>query len=70
MKKFLETAGFLLFLWGVAGVIHELTGWFKLRGVVRRLDFLDGYELYASIVLGVLGVVIMVAADRLGRQSR
>lgn len=64
MKKILEVAGFLLFVWGASGVLHELTGWFKLWGVVRRLDFLDGYELYASIVPAVLGVALMTAADR------
>lgn len=64
MKKIFEVAGFLLFVWGVGGVVHELTGWFKLWGVVDRLDFLDGYEMFASIVLAVVGVVLMVAADR------
>jgi hypothetical protein len=64
MKKILEVGGFLLFAWGAAGVAHELTGWFKLWGVVRRLSFLDGHELYASIVLAVLGGVMMVASDR------
>ncbi|MFF8841577.1 hypothetical protein ACF08N_02430 [Streptomyces sp. NPDC015127] len=67
MKKILEVVGFLLFVWGAAGVLHELTGWFKLWGVVARLDFLDGHELYASIVLAVLGGALMVASDRVGR---
>ncbi|MEU0391702.1 hypothetical protein ABZ208_02730 [Streptomyces sp. NPDC006208] len=69
MRKFCEVAGFVLFLWGAAGVLHELTGWFRLWGVVRRLDFLDGYELYASIVLAVVGMALMVAADRPGRRG-
>lgn len=56
--------GFLLFLWGAAGVAHELTGWFRLWGVVDRLVLLDGHELYASIVLAVLGGALMVASDR------
>jgi hypothetical protein len=64
MKKILEVGGFLLFLWGAAGVAHELTGWFRLWGVVDRLAFLDGHELYASIVLAVLGGALMVASDR------
>jgi hypothetical protein len=45
-------------------VAHELTGWFRLWGVVDRLAFLDGHELYASIVLAVLGGALMVASDR------
>ncbi|MGW1139003.1 hypothetical protein [Streptomyces zhihengii] len=69
MKKLCEIAGFLLFLWGAAGVVHELTGWFELWGVVRKLDFLDGYEMYASIVMAVTGLVLMVASDRLGRRT-
>lgn len=67
MRKFCEAAGFILFLWGAAGVLHELTGWFRLWGIVRRLHFLDGYELYTSIVLAVLGLALMTGADRQGR---
>ncbi|QNP66190.1 hypothetical protein [Streptomyces genisteinicus] len=69
MRKLFEVAGFLLFLWGAAGVVHEVTGWFGLWGVVRRLDFLEGYEMFAGIVMAVTGLVLMVAADRPGRRT-
>ncbi|MEU1278599.1 hypothetical protein [Streptomyces sp. NPDC005805] len=65
MKKILSAAGCLLFVFGAAGVVHEFADWFRLWGLVHRLPFLDGYELFASIVLTVTGATIMVAADRL-----
>ncbi|MER5965867.1 hypothetical protein [Streptomyces sp. NPDC002057] len=69
MKKFLEVAGFLLALFGVAGVVRELTGdWFRLFGVTRFLTenvgFLEGRELFVNIVIAVLGLVVMIASDR------
>lgn len=63
MRKFLETAGFLVFVEGVAGLLYEWTGWFRLWAVVARLDVLDGYGIYVSIVLVVTGGAVMVAAD-------
>ncbi|WP_158890418.1 hypothetical protein [Amycolatopsis anabasis] len=63
MKKALELIGTLLVIDGIAGIIHEFTGWFKLWVIVRYLDFLDGYEIFANIVLAVLGVVVITAAN-------
>ncbi|MFE0648343.1 hypothetical protein ACFVZH_07120 [Streptomyces sp. NPDC059534] len=69
MKRFLEVGGFLLTLFGVCGVIRELTdGWFRLLGLTRFLTenvwFLEGRELFADIVIAVLGLVLMIASDR------
>jgi hypothetical protein len=69
MKRFLEVLGFLTMVVGVCGVIRELTdGWFRLMGVSRFLTenvwFLEGRELFANIVIAVLGLVIMIASDR------
>ncbi|KOG25190.1 MULTISPECIES: hypothetical protein [Streptomyces] len=69
MKRFLEVVGFLLTVLGVCGVIRELTdGWFKLMGLTRFLTdnvgFLEGREVFANIVMAVLGLVLMVASDR------
>ncbi|MET9373926.1 hypothetical protein ABZX98_07225 [Streptomyces sp. NPDC002992] len=69
MKRFLEVLGFLTMVVGVCGVIRELTdGWFRLMGVTRFLTenvwFLEGRELFANIVIAVLGLVIMIASDR------
>ncbi|MFI0986718.1 hypothetical protein [Streptomyces exfoliatus] len=74
MKKFLEVIGFLLALFGVAGVVRELTdGWFRLLGVTRFLTenvgFLQGRELFANIVIAVLGVVLLIVSDRVPRKS-
>ncbi|MEU6623273.1 hypothetical protein ABZ926_21225 [Streptomyces litmocidini] len=69
MKKFLEGLGVLLFLAGVAGVIRELTGgWFHFMGLTRFLTenvwFLEGRELFANIVVAVLGLVLAIAGSR------
>ncbi|MEV5380940.1 hypothetical protein AB0L26_34020 [Streptomyces nondiastaticus] len=64
MKKTFEILGFILTLQGLAGIVHALTGWFRYGVVVRHLGFLDGYEVYASIVLAVLGVSMLIASDK------
>ncbi|SPE99925.1 hypothetical protein [Streptomyces sp. MA5143a] len=62
MKQFLELIGFLALLQGSGGLVYELTG--KLRwGVTQRWAVLDGYELYVSIALIVLGLALFAAAD-------
>ncbi|MFC9242569.1 hypothetical protein ACFT7S_00555 [Streptomyces sp. NPDC057136] len=63
MKKIVESIGFIVFVQGAAGLLHEWTGWFRLWAVVRRFDFLDGYGMFANIVLVVTGVAVMIAAD-------
>ncbi|MFI8006037.1 hypothetical protein [Streptomyces sp. NPDC086010] len=63
MKRFVETVGFLVFAQGAAGLLHEWTGWFRLWAVVARLDVLDGYAVFVSIVLVVTGAAVMIAAD-------
>ncbi|WP_432092912.1 hypothetical protein [Streptomyces sp. bgisy100] len=65
MKKVLEAVGFTLALWGVVGLVHAWTGWFAPPGVVRALEFFDGYEVHAEVALIVLGGVVMVTADRI-----
>ncbi|MFE7240905.1 hypothetical protein [Streptomyces sp. NBC_01320] len=65
MKKLCESVGFIVFVQGVAGLLHEWTGWFRLWAVVRRLEFLSGYPVFVNIVLVVAGASVMVAADRL-----
>ncbi|MEV5971592.1 hypothetical protein [Streptomyces sp. NPDC051921] len=69
MKRVLEVTGFLVMVFGVCGVIRELTdGWFKLMGVTRFLTdgvwFLQGHELFANIVIAVLGLIVLVVSDR------
>ncbi|MFJ5832723.1 hypothetical protein [Streptomyces sp. NPDC093089] len=69
MRRFLEIAGFLLTVLGVCGVVRELTdGWFELMGLTRFLTenvaFLEGREVFANIVIAVLGLVLMIVSDR------
>jgi hypothetical protein len=61
MKHLLEVLGFLALVQGVAGLVHEFTDWDW--GLVQRLDFLDGYEVYASIALLVLSFALFAAAE-------
>lgn len=65
MKKFVESAGFIVFVQGAAGLLHEWTGWFRLWTVVRRIDFLQDHGLFVNIVLLVTGAALMIAADSL-----
>lgn len=65
MKQTLEVLGFLAVVQGLAGLVSEFTDWHW--GVVQRIGFLDGYELYASLALLVLGGALFAAAE--GRAS-
>ncbi|WP_351222556.1 hypothetical protein [Streptomyces sp. NPDC002133] len=69
MKKLLEFIGMALLVVGVCGVLRQLTGgWFALMGFTRWLiepiGFLEGRELYAHIVVTVLGFAFLMIADR------
>ncbi|MEK8145535.1 hypothetical protein NKH18_42105 [Streptomyces sp. M10(2022)] len=63
MKKTVETAGFLVFAQGAAGLAHQWTGWPWLWTVVRKFDFLAHHGLFVNIVLVVTGAAAMIAAD-------
>ncbi|MFF2777645.1 hypothetical protein ACFVU3_22360 [Streptomyces sp. NPDC058052] len=74
MRKFLEVSGFLLTVFGVCGVIRELTdGWFSFMGVTRFLTenvwFMEGREVFANIVIAVLGLVLMIVSDRVEKKG-
>ncbi|MGW7197120.1 hypothetical protein [Streptomyces chryseus] len=69
MKKILEVAGFVLFVAGASGLVHEVTGWMpKFFGFLQLLPFLRGHEIYTNIVLAVVGVALMAASDRFPRR--
>ncbi|EMF20223.1 hypothetical protein H114_33214 [Streptomyces gancidicus BKS 13-15] len=53
--------GFVAVLQGVAGLVTEFTDWHW--GLVRRAGFLDGFEIYASVALLVLGVALFAVAE-------
>ncbi|POX49776.1 hypothetical protein C3489_23945 [Streptomyces sp. Ru71] len=61
MKRLLEFAGFIALVQGVLGLLHEFTDWHV--GLVRRIGFLDGYEVYASVALIVLALALFAAAE-------
>jgi hypothetical protein len=67
MKKVLELLGFIALLQGVLGLLHQWVHWDV--GLVRRLDFLDGYEVYASVALVVLAVALFAVAESRSEQS-
>jgi hypothetical protein len=65
MKRLRELLGFLALVQGVMGLSHEFT---DLRwGLVRRIGFLDGYEVYASVALLALGFALCTAGSRMSR---
>ncbi|PZH08760.1 hypothetical protein C1I97_15620 [Streptomyces sp. NTH33] len=61
MKKVLEFLGFIALVQGVLGLVHAFTGWHK--GLVQRIGFLDGYEVYASVALIVLACALFAVAE-------
>ncbi|MEU9350990.1 hypothetical protein AB0D65_08180 [Streptomyces griseoloalbus] len=67
MKQLLEVLGFLAVVQGVAGLVTEFSDWDW--GLVRRIGLLDGYEVYGSIALLVLGVALFAAAENRGQSS-
>lgn len=65
MKSLLGFVSFLLLSQGVGGLLYELTdGAFHLWALVHKISFLDGFEIYASILLLVLGLAVGGAAAR------
>ncbi|MER6117149.1 hypothetical protein E6R60_01350 [Streptomyces sp. A0642] len=63
MKKLCETAGFLLFVQGAAGLLHAWFDWFRFLSVVRRLPLIGDHTVFACIVLVVTGIAVMIASD-------
>ncbi|MFG7945164.1 hypothetical protein [Streptomyces cacaoi] len=64
----LRLTALLLVAQGLGGLAHRLTGRFALWTVVHRLPFLDGYEVYACVLLTVLGVALGAAGGSLARR--
>ncbi|MBT2418846.1 hypothetical protein J7F01_26850 [Streptomyces sp. ISL-22] len=61
MKQLLELLGFIALVQGIAGLVHEFADWDW--GLVQRLGFLDGFEIYASVALLVLAFALFAAAQ-------
>ncbi|WP_030454516.1 hypothetical protein [Herbidospora cretacea] len=62
MRKLVELLGLLFLVQGAGGLVYEWIGWFRLWVVVRHLDFLQGYEIVANIVLIVAGLLVLLVA--------
>ncbi|MFC8670428.1 MULTISPECIES: hypothetical protein [Streptomyces] len=63
MKQALEFLGVVALIQGVAGLVYEFTGRLRGWGLVQRLDFLDGREIYGSVALLVLAFALFAAAE-------
>jgi hypothetical protein len=61
MKQLLEILGVIALAQGVAGLVHEFTDW--KWGLVQRIGFLDGFEIYVSVALLVLAFALFAAAE-------
>ncbi|WP_433255247.1 hypothetical protein ACQPYK_14375 [Streptosporangium sp. CA-135522] len=70
MKGFLELAGMICLVQAVGGTVNTLLGWWGWAHgmlLVNRLAFLEGYEIFTGIVLGVLGLALCAAASAVHR---
>ncbi|MET9343571.1 MULTISPECIES: hypothetical protein [unclassified Nonomuraea] len=70
MKAILDVAGAVLLIQGVGGVVNTVLGWWGWAHdflIVNRLPFLDGYEVFAGIGLGILGFALLATADSMKR---
>jgi len=72
MRKPVQLLGIVMVLQGVSGAIDHLAVQpffgpllnFFNRFVVPRVDLLAGYELFANLILAVLGFVVVTVAER------
>ncbi|MEV4394683.1 hypothetical protein [Nonomuraea sp. NPDC049607] len=72
MKAVVEVFGWLLVLQGIGGLLNTLFGWWGWAHgllVVNVLPFLDGYEIFAAVVIGVLGFALLAVAGSVARAS-
>jgi hypothetical protein len=66
MREVVKVFGWLLLLQGLGGLMNTLFGWWpwaKNLIVANHLGFLEGYEVFAAVVIGVLGFVLIAIAD-------
>lgn len=70
MKKLLGFLSFVLIAQGAGGLVHHFSGWFDGWGLVNRVGFLDGYEVFAACTLLVLGLAVGGASDKVASGQR
>jgi hypothetical protein len=69
MRRTVETLGGLLILGGAAGIVRRFLGWAPFGIVVRAAratPFVRDHEVVAYVALIVIGVIVLVAADKIG----
>ncbi|MEV4298927.1 hypothetical protein [Microbispora rosea] len=72
MREVIRLAGAFLVAAGISGTIDHLAVqpfWGSIlnvfnRQVIPRLSFLTGYEVYANLLVAVVGAVVLAAAWR------
>ncbi|MFB9890616.1 hypothetical protein [Planobispora takensis] len=72
MRAVLRMAGIVMLVQGVSGTIDQLAVQpflgpilnFFNRFVVERVALLEGYEIFANLVMAFLGAAVTVAAGR------
>lgn len=69
MRKVVEVCGAVLLVMGVSGTIDHLAvqpimGFLNVLNRVVFPKVVPGYELYANLVVALLGLAVLVAASR------
>ncbi|UGY94644.1 hypothetical protein [Streptomyces gobiensis] len=64
MKHLLGFIAFILIAQGIGGIVHYFFDSFALWTTVHRIGFLNGYEMFACVVLLVLGTTAAMAASK------
>ncbi|MEV3873197.1 hypothetical protein [Streptomyces sp. NPDC049906] len=67
MKRLWELLGFLALLQGVMGIAHRYAD--REWGVVRRVPFFEGYELFVSVCLVLLSFTLFGVAGSAGKRG-
>ncbi|MET8471510.1 hypothetical protein ABZY90_32785 [Streptomyces sp. NPDC006422] len=60
--QLVEVVGGFALIQGGVGVLHACTGWLGW-GLIERVGFLDGREVYGSIALIVLAIALFAAVE-------
>ncbi|MGX2993753.1 hypothetical protein JNUCC64_05555 [Streptomyces sp. JNUCC 64] len=68
MRHLLEFLGVFALFQGGMGIATGL-GWLDI-GLLRRVGFLEGYQLFAGIALLVLAMALFGVADSMKKQGR
>ncbi|GAA2890967.1 hypothetical protein GCM10010517_55240 [Streptosporangium fragile] len=66
MKATIKILSILCLVQAAGGVVSNVWGDGRGWYLVNHIGFLDGYEIFASIVVGVLGLALGAAASSAG----